>query len=158
VPRHPERSKEIAELASKYDFGVVFRSAEQPVTDRSPIVICDKLGELRALYGLGSIALIGGTLVDHGGHNPLEPSAWGAALVAGPSQRNFSDIFDALEASGAMLRIEPNAGSLKQGLSGLLASRERTKAAGDAAKSYLDKNRGATLKNIELLQRLIGLD
>lgn len=157
VPRHPDRSADISGLTSSKALGYRLRSQNLSLDDEHPVVICDQLGELRVLYGLADIAIMGGTLIDHGGHNPLEPAAWSCSLVAGPSQRNFDLAFDALEQANAMLRVEADAKSLEDTLSQLLNDRQTTRSKGEAALAYLQESRGSTEKNITLFSELTKL-
>lgn len=156
VPRHPERCASIANTLKSQGLQYCLRSAEQPLDDQNPVLLCDQLGELRAIYGLGKLAFIGGTLVDHGGHNPLEPAAWGAAIIAGPSQRNFHQMFNQLEAAGAMKRVKAEVPDIVTTLSGLLRDPAAVKAAGEAALAYLQENRGACEANMGLFRQHIG--
>jgi len=157
VPRHPDRTLGIAGMAETRAIGYRVRSKNTKLDDEHPVVICDLLGELRSLYGLAGIAIMGGTLVNHGGHNPLEPAAWSLPLIAGPSQRNFDLAFDALEESGAMLRTEANAQSLSKVAARLLDDKSTVDSMGEAALDYLSRNRGATQANLQLFRDLVRL-
>lgn len=153
VPRHPERAVDIGKLLEARNLGYVLRSDNRPCLE-APVVLCDLLGELRALYGMAQIALMGGTLVDQGGHNPLEPAAWGAALLAGPSQRNFNQSFSSLEVSGAMMRVESKSASIQQALERLIADPQKVRKMGRSAQQYLEESRGATAKTVACFDQL----
>ena len=156
VPRHPNRTTDIQQLLKQHQLGSRLRSENSSLDNAHPVVVGDILGELRALYGLAKIAVIGGTLVNHGGHNPLEAAAWSAALIAGPSQRNFDLMFDLLQSEGAMLSVSPDSQSLLDGLASLLINQGRLDAMGNSAAAYLLKNRGATRANIEIFAQLFN--
>ena len=156
APRHPDRCKSIATMLDQRGLAYRWRSQDLALGDQAPILLCDKLGELRAIYGLGKLAFIGGTLVDHGGHNPLEPAAWGMAIAAGSSQRNFDQMFNALEDTGAMYRLSPDADSLASELSDLLLNPLKMATAGEAAMAYMGQNRGAREANLGLFKQYIG--
>ncbi|MFX4227772.1 MAG: 3-deoxy-D-manno-octulosonic acid transferase [Porticoccaceae bacterium] len=156
VPRHPERCPTVAEILEDKNLLYRLRSGETALDDRTPVLLCDKLGELRAIYGLGKLAFIGGTLVDHGGHNPLEAAAWGAALVAGLSQRNFDEMFNLLGQSSAMRRVKSEVQDMVFVLSGLLENPDQMDLAGNAALAYLQENRGACEANLSLFRKHIG--
>ena len=155
VPRHPERTPDIEQMAKQRGIQYRLRSEALPQDDY-PLLICDLLGELRALYGLANIALMGGTLIDHGGHNPLEPAAWSLPLIAGPSQRNFDLAFHGLEQAGAMLRAQPDSHSIAEKITALLSDETHLRSMGDASFGYLDQNRGATETSIKLFAELFG--
>lgn len=156
APRHPDRCKAIAAMLDKKGLAYRWRSQEIALDDQAPVLLCDKLGELRSIYGLGKLAFIGGTLVDHGGHNPLEPAAWEMAIVAGASQRNFDQMFNALEDAGAMCRVSPDVDSLVSLFSELLSNPEKMAVTGAAAAAYMEKNRGAREANLGLFKQYIG--
>jgi len=156
APRHPDRCKSIALMIDQKGLGYRWRTQDIALDDQAPILLCDKLGELRAIYGLGKLAFIGGTLIDHGGHNPLEPAAWGMAISAGSSQRNFDQIFNALEESGAMHRVSSNVDSLVSGLSDMLLNPQKMASAGESAMAYMGQNRGAREENLGLFKQYIG--
>ena len=156
VPRHPERCPAVAGILGDKKLPYRLRSDGAALDDQSPVLLCDKLGELRSIYGLGKLAFIGGTLVDHGGHNPLEAAAWGAALVAGLSQRNFDEMFRLLEQSGAMRRVRSEVQDMVSEFSGLLENPDQMDLAGSAARAYLQENRGACEANLALFRKHIG--
>lgn len=158
VPRHPDRASHIASLAKEKKIGYRLRSEKLVLDQAHSLVICDLLGELRGLYGLASIAIMGGTLVNHGGHNPLEPAAWGLPLVAGPSQRNFNLAFSALEKAGAMLRVDSNSDAIVSTISPLLEDEAKAGSMGQAALGYLNQSRGATRASLKLFNDLISLE
>ncbi|MCT4654700.1 MAG: 3-deoxy-D-manno-octulosonic acid transferase [Cohaesibacter sp.] len=100
VPRHPERGTELSEQLSKIVPQTVQRTSGQPLTADTGIYICDTLGELGLFYRLSRIAFLGGSLINHGGQNPIEPARLGCALLHGPNVQNFKEIYQALDASG----------------------------------------------------------
>jgi 3-deoxy-D-manno-octulosonic-acid transferase len=100
APRHPERGPEIIALCGTR---VATRRAEGRAPDRDVAVyVADTIGELGLFYRLAPFALIGGSLIPHGGQNPLEPAHLGCAVLAGPHTANFAQAYDAiLSAQGA---------------------------------------------------------
>lgn len=99
VPRHPERGAEIAALT-----GGTRRSLGQAP---SPIHVADTLGELGLFYRLADVALVGGSLVPHGGQNPMEPARLGCPILFGPYTFNFAERTEQLLRAGAALRVDP---------------------------------------------------
>lgn len=99
VPRHPERSAEVLGLCDGLQ--VVRRSdaAGQADAHRIDVLLGDRMGELLVLYGVAQAAFVGGSLVDVGGHNPIEPAAVGVPFVRGPCDRNFADVAAAFDAA-----------------------------------------------------------
>ncbi len=100
VPRHPERGPSITGIAS--DAGLMFaqRSLGELPDLGTEIYIADTLGELGVIYRVAPIVFIGGSLVKHGGQNPIEAAKLGAAIVHGPHVWNFAEIYTALDAAG----------------------------------------------------------
>ena len=73
------------------------RSKKDEVKRSTQVLLGDTIGELNFLYSLSDVAFVGGSLIDHGGQNLLEPAAQSLALLSGPSLRNFSDISEQLK-------------------------------------------------------------
>jgi 3-deoxy-D-manno-octulosonic-acid transferase len=103
VPRHPERGAEVAALAE--NLPVTRRSLGEGPPDAAGIWIADTLGELGLFYSLAGIAFVGGSLVPHGGQNPLEPARLGCAVAVGPHVGNFVEPVAILEAAGALTMV-----------------------------------------------------
>lgn len=99
VPRHPSRGESIAEIAKTAGLATALRSRRaQPMPDIG-VYIADTLGELGLIYRLASIVFMGGSLVTHGGQNPIEPIRLGAAVLHGPHVWNFAELYAALDAA-----------------------------------------------------------
>jgi 3-deoxy-D-manno-octulosonic-acid transferase len=104
APRHPERGAEIAALATARGLNIALRSAGKVPDAATDIYVCDTLGELGLIYRLAPVVFMGGSLVAHGGQNPIEAIKLGAAILHGPFISNFAEIYAALDgAKGADL-------------------------------------------------------
>lgn len=104
APRHPERGTEIAELMKSAGLTVTQRSLGALPGPSTDIYIADTIGELGTLYALAPIALIGGSLVERGGQNPIEAVRCGAVVLSGPNWQNFVDGYSRLiEHHGALI-------------------------------------------------------
>jgi 3-deoxy-D-manno-octulosonic-acid transferase len=121
VPRHPVRGREFAARLAARGFRVALRSAGGQVAPETQIYIADTMGEIGLFYRLARIVFIGGSLIPHGGQNPLEPARLDCTLLFGPQMFNFRPIADELLAAGAAQEIE-DAEGLAAGIDGLLAS------------------------------------
>ena len=132
VPRHPNRGAEVAGIATAQGLAAVQRSQGALPNAATEIYVCDTLGELGLIYRLASVVFMGGSLVPHGGQNPIEPIKLGAAVLHGPHVANFADLYEALdEAAGSGPVADPD--SLAERLAGLLSNapaRSRLAAAG----------------------------
>ncbi len=105
APRHPERARAIVELVKAHGLRCALRSAGELPTAKTDIYIADTIGELGTFYKLSPMAFIGGSLVDRGGQNPVEAVRHGAAILSGPSQRNFQDEYATLEQNKAVQTV-----------------------------------------------------
>lgn len=83
VPRHPERFSIVELLIEKSELNYVKRSLNQPLDSNTQVLLGDTMGEMMLLYGMSNIAFVGGSLVKHGGHNPLEPIAFNIPVISG---------------------------------------------------------------------------
>lgn len=147
VPRHPERFSEVHTRCVEGGWSVVRRSSAADVTQATDILLVDSIGELMMLYGLADVAVIGGSFSEaggapRGGHNPLEPAAWGKPILAGMSMFNFEQIAAQLVAAGALEQCS-GASELAQCLVNLCGSEAERARRGAAAKSVVESNRGA---------------
>lgn len=149
VPRHPERFERVAALVAAAGFVCSRRSVAGPVTARTEVLLGDTMGELLLLFGAADMAFVGGSLVPRGGHNPLEPAAWGLPVLAGPSDFNFREINRLLREAGA-LRICEGAVAIADSLAGGFREPQSRLEAGAAAQRVVAANRGA-------LQRLVAM-
>jgi 3-deoxy-D-manno-octulosonic-acid transferase len=100
VPRHPGRGEAIARMIAASGLHVSLRSHEDLPTATTDIYVADTMGELGLFYRLAPVVFIGGSLVEHGGQNPIEAIKLGAAILHGPHVFNFTDVYDALDAGG----------------------------------------------------------
>ena len=118
------------------------------------IVLGDTMGELLLLLGAADIALIGGSLVPHGGHNVLEASVWGVPVVTGPHMFNFVEISELLTRAGAMT-VLPEGVDLGEMLADLLADVPRRKQMGAAGQRVVAANRGALEQQLALIRQCV---
>jgi 3-deoxy-D-manno-octulosonic-acid transferase len=96
VPRHPARGPEIVKSLRDAGHPVALRSAGERFPGTGGIYVADTLGELGLWYRLCGVVFVGGSMVSHGGQNPLEPARIDSALIFGPHMDNFSEIADGL--------------------------------------------------------------
>ncbi|MFL1460682.1 3-deoxy-D-manno-octulosonic acid transferase [Roseococcus sp. DSY-14] len=97
VPRHPQRGAAVAALC-----GGAGRRSQGALPDAGPFHVADTIGELGLFYRLAGAAFIGGSLVPHGGQNPLEAARLGCPALMGPHRFNFTEAAAELEAAGAL--------------------------------------------------------
>ena len=145
VPRHPERFKKILNLIKEEGFAVVQRSKREDVTKDTQVLLGDTMGELDFLYSVADVAFVGGSLVDHGGQNLLEPAAIGLPITSGPSLRNFQEIATQLEDAGG-LTIVNSSNELIKAFINFIEQEGRKEESGKASKDIFLKNRGSLEK------------
>lgn len=142
APRHPERFDEAAALCRQRGYAVVRRSERLPVLADTDVFLVDTMGELPVFYAAADVAFVGGSLVDTGGHNVLEPAALGKAIIVGPHTFNFLEITEQLVAQGAATRVENSAG-LAQAVIAYLRDANLRDGAGRKGLALVEQNRGA---------------
>jgi 3-deoxy-D-manno-octulosonic-acid transferase len=160
APRHPERFSEVEEIVRKRKLGYLKRSGIKGIS-RGPgtgsaegvIVILDAIGELASVYAAADVVIIGGSFIPHGGQNPLEPAYWRKAIVCGPHMENFP-FMDEFYAMGAAIRTE--ASGLGDVLNRLLRSEEKRAVTGMAARTFYEKNAGATDRAADAIRRYLA--
>jgi 3-deoxy-D-manno-octulosonic-acid transferase len=119
------------------------------------VILLDSIGELASLYRLADGALVGGSLVPSGGHNILEPAAFGKIPVFGPSMENFSEIALRFIAAGAAIQVESPEDAGVAWIE-LLRNPERRLKMGEAAKHLVDTSRGATDRALAEISKFLG--
>ena len=154
APRKPERFEAAAEFIDESHRKYLRRSqlklgdgAAAPGNGCIPqdvsVVLLDSIGELASLYRVCDGAFVGGSLVPSGGHNILEPAAFGKVPVFGPSMENFAEIAARFVAEDAAIQVE-NPEDAGGAWIELLRAPERMKRMGEAAERLVEQNRGAT--------------
>jgi 3-deoxy-D-manno-octulosonic-acid transferase len=150
VPRHPERFDRVYTLCVEQDSRVVRRSETDSGMPETDIVLWDSVGNLSLLYGVATMAYIGGSLVDRGGHNALEAAVWGVPVVSGPSMFNFEAVNTLLIEAGAMVKLT-GPQQLGRCLQELLDDPPHRVAMGKAGQQVVAANRGTRKRLLELL-------
>lgn len=157
VPRHPERFDEVYKLALSHGLAVSRRSQhdsnQASSLHDSQLMLGDTMGELVAFFGISQQAFVGGSLVESGGHNPIEPAAWSRPVFMGPHVFNFSAISVMLVNAGGM-RLIANAQMLAQMLLDNWDDKNLMTAQGAKALAVVQKNRGALDKHLALIASL----
>ncbi len=147
APRNVERAAEIEELARGMNLSVIRRSG--PAGPVAPdVVVVDTIGELGRLYGLSTVAFVGGSMVPVGGHNPLEPAAFGCPVLFGPHMHNFDAMAEMLVASGGGVPVR-NRDQLTEALSLFVSDPLIREETGQKGLRFVVSNRGAVSRAVE---------
>jgi len=151
VPRHPERGASIAELATAAGLQTALRSHGGDPEAGTEIYVADTIGELGLFYRLAPIVFMGGSLIRHGGQNPIEAAKLGAAIVHGPHVWNFAEIYAALDGSNAALCV-PDTSSLTTAMDAWLANTAARAAVSEAATKTVEELGGAMDRTLGALE------
>jgi 3-deoxy-D-manno-octulosonic-acid transferase len=151
VPRHPGRGEAIARMIAASGLHVGLRSHQDLPTATADIYVADTMGELGLFYRLAPIVFMGGSLVEHGGQNPIEAIKLGAAIVHGPHVFNFTDVYGALDAAGGAKQADAKQALVKQ-IGQWLADPAARQASVDAAGRVVDQLGGALDRTLSALE------
>lgn len=154
VPRHPERFDAVYELCEASGVPAQRRSKTQALDEPTRILLADTMGELSLLFGACDIAFVGGSLVATGGHNMIEPAAWGLPVISGPHVFNFTDVARALAERGGLTIVQDQR-QLAMQLTLLLNDGDKCRQAGANNRDVVEQNRGALQRQFETVQRYI---
>lgn len=150
VPRHPERFDRVGALCTARGFKLARRSHKSIEVD-TDILLGDTMGELLLMLGASDIAFVGGSLVPNGGHNFIEPAAWGLPLLSGAHVFNFAEVARLLNAAGA-LRLVESVDVLAQEVRLLVNDADERARRGSAAVAVANQNRGAMEKTLQVIE------
>jgi 3-deoxy-D-manno-octulosonic-acid transferase len=151
APRHPQRFDTVARLIGDRGIAVTRLSGIESEIPGDSILLLDTLGALAAMYSLATVAFVGGSLVDRGGHNPLEPARFGVPVLIGESFANFREIVRSMLAADA-IRLVSRAG-LADAVTSLLSD---GKPMGQRGRQFFDAQSGATRITVEAILQLLG--
>ncbi len=162
APRHPERFKEVASLIQQCGLSWTRRTnSPHPGDTSATVILLDTIGELPATYELAQIVFVGGSIVDKGGHNVLEPAAAGATVVTGAHTHNFHAIVALMQEANAIVQLPPLDGAtasdeLSHVFAKLLANPEERAELGRRAKQLVTDNRGAADRTMKFIAPLVS--
>jgi 3-deoxy-D-manno-octulosonic-acid transferase len=155
APRQAQRFAEVERLSRDAGF-VTARRSELPIDaePRADVVVLDSIGELAQVYQLATAVFVGGSLVDQGGHNILEPAMFGKPIVFGPHMQNFQEIADAFITNGAAMQVQSEK-ELDEALLTLMTDPVRRARLGAAARALVEANRGAKGRTLAVIADLV---
>ena len=136
APRHPEQFDKVADILrdEKIAFG---QWSDKDLVDQS-VLLANSMGEMLTFFGAAQCAFIGGSLIDRGGHNPLEAAAMGIPVITGPSYYNFKHIFPQLIAKNACTEVHDSS-TLSEQLANYASSPEQAKINGKEGLEIVQK-------------------
>ncbi len=158
APRKPERFDDVERLARRAGWNVARRTELRVDSEpREDVVVLDTIGELAQLFQVATAVFVGGSLVDSGGHNILEPAVFGKPIVFGPYMQNFAEIAQTFLDNGAAIQVR-NGRDLEPVLLELLGDPVRRARLGAAARALVEANRGARTKTLAAIAQLLPPD
>ncbi len=152
APRHLERLGEVEILVRRAGYRAM--RASSPSGEAWDVAVVDTFGQLPRYLALASVVFIGGSLIRHGGQNPLEAAALGKAAVCGPSMDNFPAIMPPLRAQQAIVQLATPQ-ELLPALQGLLGDPARATEMGLRAKAVVERSRGVADRTLAALRPLL---
>ena len=155
VPRHPQRGGEIADLAGAAGIEAARRSAAREPQRSTEVYVVDTVGELGLFYRLTPLAFMGGSLVPHGGQNPIEPAKLGCAILHGPHVHNFTDVYAALDRAGGA-RPVADGEALAEAVGALLSAPARMRDMARAASETVESLGGAVNRTMQSVEPFIA--
>jgi 3-deoxy-D-manno-octulosonic-acid transferase len=117
-------------------------------------LLLDTLGELTDFFAVADIAFVGGSLIDAGGHNVLEPACYHKPVLFGPNMSNFQNVAEQMKQNGAAIEVG-DANDLAQALVSLLADTDRRRRMGEVASQIVATNSQALTENFRLAERYL---
>ena len=155
VPRHPERFNDVAQAVRGRNLTMALRSRAESAAE-AQVYLADTMGELLMLFGSADVAFIGGSLIERGGHNPLEAAAWSLPVLTGLHVFNFATVFEYLSQEDGVLFVEGE-DALARSLQKLLGDEALRRETGQRARAVVEANQGAVARLVEgISDRLPG--
>ena len=164
APRKPEQFDNAAEIVAESGRKLLRRrdlilngTGGSTLSEPGNVFLLDSLGELAGLYRIANAVFVGGSLVPGGGHNILEPAAFSKVPIYGPSMENFREMSGKFLAEGAAIQVKSSE-ELGAAWAMLLREPERAARMGTCARNLVDRNRGATARVLEHIERVVSSD
>jgi len=155
VPRYIERVEEIESLYHQVGINTIRRSRiKERDSARESVILVDTIGELAKLYGIANLVFVGGSLIERGGHNILEPASQGKLVFFGPHMFNFKDSTKLLLENKVGVQVT-NVTELIEQMDYYLSNPDILEEHSRQAVKMIEDNQGASWRNAELASRLL---
>lgn len=155
APRHPERYIELCNIAKKIGLNYFLQSNKNILYNDENVIIVDTTGELMLLYGISDLAFIGGSMINHGGHNPLEAAVHSIPIIIGPYHYHFDDICKKLIKENGLIVVN-NYYSLIKKIFFLLNNNKTRLFYGKNALKVFKKNKNNLEKLLVLIENYLS--
>ncbi len=150
IPRHVNRSKDIINDLNKMKLTITTHSSKKKISKNTDIYLVDTFGETSKFYNLSNIVFMGGSVINHGGQNPLEAARLGNYIVNGPNIHNFTEIYDYLNKNKISFKTS-NILKMKN----IILSRINKKLSLKKRKKIFDNGNKILNKNIHIIQKFL---
>lgn len=151
APRHPDQAGPLMDLAAAAGIAAEKRSTAPTPARGTSLYVADTIGELGLMFRLGPVAFMGGSLVPHGGQNPIEPVKLGVAVLHGPHVHNFAPVYGALDEAGGS-QVVHDAGALATAALKLIGDGAARQQMVAAAQQVIDGLSGALARTLAALE------
>lgn len=168
VPRHPERFDEVAEAIEAIGLNFYRRSNDEKIDADTQVYLADTMGELNACYAIADVAFVGGSLVNIGGHNPIEAASLAKPIIMGPYTQSCHELVEVLHQQGALEVVEASetnkkrktaddksTASLLHTLQYWLTHSDQAKQAGQKAKELVTQKSDAMTHQLDMIEALL---
>jgi 3-deoxy-D-manno-octulosonic-acid transferase len=155
APRHLERLEEIRSILNSGRFSWIRKSQMSGEVFSREVVLLDTMGELEKVYSIGTIIFVGRSLVPGGGHNILEPAAFGKPVIFGPHMENFREIAEIMKAEGGGIEVRSQTDLIEHAKS-LIMDRSYYARVSQGALRAIQKNRGAIENTLNVMGKYLG--
>lgn len=155
VPRHPERGSAIVDSLKADGLAIAHRTKSKSIAPDLDIYVADTLGELGLFYRLAKLVFMGGSLVRHGGQNPLEAARLGPPVLHGPHIFNFTPIYRLMDSGKASLTVADGA-ALSKAVDNLLKDEGKRRDMAARAKNIVAGTDAVLHNTLDALAYLMG--
>lgn len=149
VPRHPERFDAVHQLCLEMGLVTARRSANEAITDQTQVYLADTMGEMMAWYQLSDVAVVGGSFVPVGGHNPIEPASLGKPIIMGSYDDNCHLLTKELRKVGALAQLDATDAQVADKLAEALVQTYIYRWSGEQGKQLVNAKQSALTHQLE---------
>ena len=155
APRHSYRAESLMEISkSSYGFRSEYYSKLSNNCSGLDVVLVDKMGVIASLLKMAHVAFVGGSLIDKGGQNPIEPAAYSLPIIMGPSRYNFNEVTRHMSEDGGLFMAEGSA-DIASMVNDFFDNPQQARLSGEASYNNVMKYLGATDKHMQYIKKLV---
>lgn len=148
APRHLKNTDRIVKAANERDLSVALHSQTSEDSETpSDVIVVDVMGKLTTVYGLSDLVFVGGSLIEHGGQNVLEPAVLGKPILTGPHTFNFQDEIQMLKQANGLREVQTS-NELEKIILRSVNDPETFQKLGRNAKEAISRHRGAAERTV----------